>query len=51
MPVPVVDRSGARAASRDSSGSPIPALLTIGIVLLLGAVTLLTVRARRGRSA
>ena len=49
--VPVVDRSGAHIVSRDSSGSPIPVLLTIGIVLLLGAIALLTVRARRGRSA
>jgi hypothetical protein len=46
---PVDERAAAPRAPGSGSGSPFPAALTVGLVVLVGAGGLLTIRARRRR--
>jgi hypothetical protein len=46
----VIEHRAARSVPSDSSGSPIPAFLTVALVAILGAGALVTIRSRRGRS-
>ena len=50
-PPRVFDRAAARTASGGSSGSPVPVVLTIAIVAILGIGGLLSVNARRRSSS
>lgn len=50
-PPRVIDRTAAGAVAKTSSGSPLPAVLTVALVALLGAGAGRTIRARRRRAA
>jgi hypothetical protein len=49
-PPRIVDRAAAAGVAHDSAGSPLPALIAVALVALLGIGACVTVRSRRRRS-
>ena len=47
----IVERTAVGTVSHDGSGSPLPAVLTVALVAIIGAGTAVMLRARRRRAA